>query len=118
MQRQAQLASKLDPAVNQALAVSTAQAAGSGLSTARGCGRVRPQLGVNAGTNDRDTRRLGLAHASAPPHRLHLLARIVAGVVRSGRWFRRAEHGLTGRAPYGSTEGRSVGQAGRDPRLR
>ena len=32
VQRQAQLASKLDPAVNQALAVSTPQPAGSGLS--------------------------------------------------------------------------------------
>ena len=42
VQRQAQLASKLDPAVNQALAVSTPQAAGSGLSAARRCGRVRP----------------------------------------------------------------------------
>ena len=39
--RQAQLASVLDPAVNQALAVSTPQAAGSGLSAARSCGTVR-----------------------------------------------------------------------------
>ena len=42
VQRQAQLASKLDPAVNQALAVSTPQVPGSGSSAARRCGRVRP----------------------------------------------------------------------------
>ena len=42
VQRQAQLASKLVPAVNRALAVSTPKAAGSGLSAARRCGRVRP----------------------------------------------------------------------------
>ena len=42
VQRQAQFARKLDPVVNQALAVSTPQAAGSGLSAASRCGRVRP----------------------------------------------------------------------------
>ena len=59
----------------------------------------------------------GVAHASAPPHRLHLLALIATRVVTSGQGFRPAEEGLTGRAPYSSTEGRSVGQASRDPRL-
>ena len=81
------------------------------------CVRARPRLGVHEGTHDCDTRRPGLADASASPHRLQLLARIAAGVVASGQWFRPAEQGLTGRAPYGSTEGRSVGQASRDPRL-
>ena len=42
VQRQAQFARKLDPAVNQVPAVSTPQAAGSGLSAARRGGRVRP----------------------------------------------------------------------------
>jgi len=59
----------------------------------------------------------GLPHARAPPHRLHLLALIATGVVTSGQWFRPAEQGLTSRAPYGSTEGRRVGQASRDLRL-
>ena len=72
VQGQAQLASKLDPAVIQAPAASTAQAAGSGLSAARmrksASVRVH-RLGVNEGTNDCDTRRPGLAHASAPPQR-------------------------------------------------
>ena len=34
-----------------------------------------------------------------------LLARIAAGVVTSGQWFRPAEQGLTGRAPYGRRVG-------------
>ena len=119
VQRQAQLVSKVDPAVNYVLAVSTAQAAGSGSSAARRRGRVHPYaLGVNEGTNACDTRRPGLAHASAPRHCLHLFARIAAGVVTSGQWFRHAERALTGRASYDGAEGRSVGQASPDPRLR
>ena len=79
---------------------------------------ARPRLGVNEGTNDCDTRPLGLAYAGPTLHRPHLLARIAAGAVTSGQWFRHAEQVHTSRAPYGSTEGRSVGQASRDPRLR
>ena len=60
------------------------------------CARARPRLGVNEGTNDCDTRRPGLVHADAPPHRIDLLVRIAAGVVTSGQWFRHAEQGLTG----------------------
>ena len=57
-------------------------------------------------------------HAGATPQCLHLLARIAAGAVTSGQWFRPAEQWLTARTPYDSTEGRSVGQASWDPRLR
>ena len=46
---------------------------------AEACAPARPRLGVNEGTNDCDTRRPGLAHAGATPHRLHLLACIAAG---------------------------------------
>jgi len=60
------------------------------------CAGARPRLGAREGTNDCDTRQLGLAHAGASPHRLHLLARIAAGVVTSGQWFRHAERALTG----------------------
>ena len=60
------------------------------------CARARPRLGVSQEPNDCDTRRLGLVHAGATPHRLHLLARIAVGVVTSGRWFPHAEQGLTG----------------------
>ena len=45
--RQPQLTSVLDPAVNQALAVSTPQAAGSGLGAARRCGRVHPSASTS-----------------------------------------------------------------------
>ena len=63
VQRQAQLASKLDPAVNQALAASTAQAAGSGLSAARRCGRVRPC--ASTARSRSGNQRLGHSPASA-----------------------------------------------------
>ena len=105
VQRQAHLASRVDPAVNLVLAVSTAQVAGSGLTAARRRGRAHERLGANEGTNDSDTRQLRLAHACATAHRLHLLARIEAGVVTGGQRLRHAEQGLTGRVPYGSTEG-------------
>ena len=65
VQRQAHLASKVDPAVNLVLAVSTAQVAGSGLTAARRRGRAHERLGANEGTNDSDTRQLRLAHACA-----------------------------------------------------
>ena len=57
---------------------------------------ARPRPGGGEGIDDQDTRRPGLAHAGAPPHRLHLLARIAAGLVTSGRSFPHAEQGLAG----------------------
>ena len=80
--------------------------------------RARPRLGISEGTNDCDTRRPRLSRTGATPHRLHLLARIADGVVTSGRWFRHARQGRTGRARYDSAEGRGARQASRDPRLR
>ena len=51
---------------------------------AEACARARPRLRVRKGTNDCDTRRLGLA-------------RIAPEVVTSSQWLRHAEQGLAGR---------------------
>ena len=65
---------------------------------AEGLAHARPRLGGGEGTDDRDARRSGLAHAGAKPHRLHLLARFMDGAMTISQWFRYAEQGLTARS--------------------